>query len=240
MAARRKRRTVRRVHRRKRTGMKRAAPRRRTRTRSRRRRNWAVAGPVVPLVNPHRRRSRRRRSNPVRRRRHHMRRNPAFLGLALPSLKTVGYGALGFAAPSVVSSLLMQFAPSLLQTTSSLGVAGKYLTRIGSVLGVAYLVKKFGGDHHAVLIGGAVNVVLTGMNDFMPGLLPANPLAMYVPATASLPSPGARMSGYVPTRPGMRGPATNFPRIPKPAPFTAGRGYGTSVGMGIPSRYYRM
>jgi hypothetical protein len=79
-----------------------------------------------------------------------------------------------------------------------MGIAGKYLVKIGSVLGLAWLTRRFVGSNEAnmVLIGGATNVALTAVNDFAPGFLPANPLATYVPT----------MQAYVPTNmQGMRG-----------------------------------
>jgi len=78
--------------------------------------------------------------------------------------------------------------------TTSMGIAGKYLVKIGSVLGLAWLTRRFVGSNEAamVMVGGGVNIALTAVNDFAPGFLPANPLATYLPN---------QMSSYV----GMRG-----------------------------------
>lgn len=206
MAVRRRRRTTRRrgrkraaprVHRR----VRRAAPRRR----SRRRRNWAVPG-VVTAVNPRRRRRSRRMSNP--RRRHHRRRNPGFLsgGIAGFHIKSVVFAGIGFAGPSLVSGFLNSTVPSVMQQTTNLGIAGKYLVKIGSVLGLAWLTRRFVGSSEAqmVMVGGGANVALSLVNDFAPGILPANPLGMYLPTV--FPAAGARggMNAYVGLR-GMRG-----------------------------------
>jgi len=218
MAVRRRRRTHRR-------GRKRAAPRihrrvrRAPRRRSRRRRNWAVPGMVTSINPRRRRRSRRRMSNP--RRHHRRRRNPGFLsgGIAGFPIKSVLFAGVGFAGPSLVSGFLNSTIPSVMQQTTNLGIAGKYLVKIGSVLGLAWLTRRFVGSNeaHMVMIGGGANVALSLDNDFAPGILPANPLGMYLPTV--FPAAGARggMQAYVPLR-GMRGPvspiatASAFPR----------------------------
>lgn len=199
MAVRRKKRSTRR------RGRKAAAPRRRRTTvrrsprrrSTRRRRNWIASGMVVP-PNPRRRRSHRRHANPKRR--HHRRhRNPALFGLTIPPVKTVLFAGVGFVGPSFVSGLLNSFAPSIVQQVTQLGVAGKYVMKIGSIALLAWATKKFvgAGEAMAVAIGGGANVAISLVNDFAPGILPANPLAMYVP--------NRTMQAYVPTRGNLRG-----------------------------------
>jgi len=80
---------------------------------------------------------------------------------------------------------------------TSLGVAGKYLVKIGSVLGLAWVVRRFVGSNESnmVLLGGAVNVVMTAVNDFSPNLLPANPLSTYIPTSMNSYVPMSGMSG---------------------------------------------
>jgi hypothetical protein len=170
--------------------------RKRAPARKRRRRNWAVAGSVVPM-NPPRRRRRtysskrryrmggrlgRRHHNPVRRRR----RNPGFLsGFGMPPVKSVIFAGIGFAGPSIVSGFLTSTFPTVMQQTTSLGVAGKYIVKIGSILGLSWLTRRFVGssEAHMVMVGGGANIVLSLVNDFAPnnGLIPANPLGMYLP-----------------------------------------------------------
>jgi hypothetical protein len=187
-------------------GRKRAAPRRRRRVsttphrrRSRRRRNWAVAGSVVPM-NPPRRRS-RRRANPHRR--HHRRRNPGLFSMAgIPPVKSVLFAGLGFAGPSLVSGFLISTFPSIMQQTTNLGVAGKYIVKIGSILGLSWLTRRFVGSNeaHMVMIGGGANIALSLVNDFAPGMLPANPLSMYLPTIFPTMQQQAGMRSYVPLR----------------------------------------
>jgi hypothetical protein len=187
-------------------GRKRAAPRRRRRVsttphrrRSRRRRNWAVAGSVVPM-NPPRRRS-RRRANPHRR--HHRRRNPGLFSMAgIPPVKSVLFAGLGFAGPSLVSGFLISTFPSIMQQTTNLGVAGKYIVKIGSILGLSWLTRRFVGSNeaHMVMIGGGANIALSLVNDFAPGMLPANPLGMYLPTIFPTMQQQAGMRSYVPLR----------------------------------------
>jgi hypothetical protein len=212
-----------------------ANPRRRRRT-HRRRRNWMVSGAVTPFTNPRRRR-RSRRHNRIHHRRRHARRNPAFLGFSLPPLKSVLFAGVGFAGPSMVSGFLSSTFPTVMSQTTSMGVAGKYLVKIGSVLGLAWLTKRFVGHNEAsmVMVGGAANVVLSLANDFAPGFLPANPLSAYVPTSM------AGMQSYVGLR-GMRGGlAANVP-LSRGAGLVINRNAGVSRNGsygGVAQRFFR-
>jgi hypothetical protein len=241
MAVRRRKRTT---HRRR--GRKRAAPRvhrrrnvsrRKYRTRSPRRRNWAVSGMVSP-INPRRRRRGRRMSNP--RRHHRRRRNPGFLsgGIAGFPLKSVLFTGIGFAGPSMVSGFLNSTFPSVMQTTTNLGIAGKYLVKIGSVLGLAWLTRRFVGSNeaHMVMIGGGANVALSLVNDFAPGILPANPLGMYLPTVFPTMQQSAGMRAYVPMR-GMRGVTSLNTPAAFPSFTTTGRS-SPAIG-GVAARFKR-
>ncbi len=174
------------------------APARKRRT-ARRRKNWVSPGLVV-AANPRRRRSSARRRNPVHHRRHRRHHNPAFLGLSIPPLKSVLFGGIGFAGPSLVSGFVTSMAPTVMQTVTSWGMAGKYAIKVGSVLGLSWLTRRFVGvqESNMVLIGGGINVAMTLVNDFVPGILPANPLAMYIPTRQG-------MQSYVPVRAQLRG-----------------------------------
>jgi hypothetical protein len=198
-----KRKGVRMAKRRKRTVITRrrkaAAPRvhrRKSSSRRRRSKNWLVSGSVVP-VNPRRRRRSSRRRNPTvksRKRRRH--RNP----FGIP-IKSIVFAGIGFAGPSFVSGFLSSQFPSVMQSTTNLGVMGKYVVKIGSILGLSWLAKRFAGSSEAqmVLIGGGANIALSLIQDFQPGLLPANPLGTYIPTQAPMMTKGG-MSGYVPMR----------------------------------------
>jgi hypothetical protein len=196
-------------------GRKRAAPRRRRRAtaaprrRARRRRNWAVSGSVIPMNPPRRRRS-RRHANP--RRRHHRRRNPGlFSGFGMPPIKSVVFAGIGFAGPSIVSGFLTSTFPTVMQSTTSLGIAGKYLVKIGSIMGLSWLTRRFVGSNeaHMVMVGGGANIVLSLVNDFAPnnGLIPANPLGMYLPNIFPTMQTQAGMRSYV----GLKGLAAGRP-----------------------------
>jgi hypothetical protein len=219
-----------RVHRR----VRRAAPRRR----SRRRRNWAVSGMVTP-INPRRRHRRSRRmSNP--RRRHHRRRNPGFLsgGIAGFPIKSVLFTGIGFAGPSMVSGFLNSTFPSVMQQTTNLGIAGKYLVKIGSVLGLAWLTRRFVGSNeaHMVMIGGGANIALTLVNDFAPGVFPANPLGTYLPTVFPSMQQQAGMRAYVPMR-GLRG-VTSL-NTPAAFPSFTSTGRGSPAIGGVAARFKR-
>lgn len=178
---------------------------RRTRrsTRRRARRNpYPVAGIAL---NPRRRRrtkrstaGRRRRAyarNPRRivrrRRRSGFRRNPAFLGISLPPLQSVIFAGVGFIAPPVVEGFLSQWLPAEIQTST----IGKYAIKIGSVLGLSFLVKQVMGAEQAkmVAIGGGAYVIHSAINDFAPGILPAG-MGAYVPSNGM----GAYVNGNQP------------------------------------------
>lgn len=120
--------------------------------------------------------------------------------MALPSLKTVAFGAVGFVGPSMISSTLTTAVPSLMTSITSMGIAGKYIVKAGSVALLTWLTKRFVGANEAsaVAIGGGVNIAVSLVNDFVPGILPANPLSMYVPTPAG-------MKAYVPINPGLKG-----------------------------------
>jgi hypothetical protein len=196
-----------------------------------------VAGSVIPAVNPRRRRRSARR-NRVHHRRRHARRNPAFLGFQLPGFKSVLFAGVGFAGPALVSGFLTTTFPTVMQQTTNLGIAGKYLVKIGSVLGLAWLTRRFVGSNEAsmVMIGGGVNIALTAVNDFAPGFLPANPLSTYIP-TSPVGMPGMGMGAYVglngqPALSGMRGMrgmrGLNAPYFPMGTAASFGTTYGSA------------
>lgn len=216
-------------------GKKSNPPRRRRRMRK----NWVNTG-AVSAVNPRRR---RHRKNAPRRHHRRHRRNPSVMGFHIPPVRTVAFGALGFASPPLVQGFLTSLAPSVMQTAMSAGMVGKYAVKVGSVALTSWLVRRFVsvGDGNAVAIGGAINVGLSLVNDFAPGFLPANPLSMYVPVR-----PGVR--AYVPVRPGLRAVSprggtvvaahgiSNHPGLPSAAPF---RNLQTSGPFGSALRYQR-
>jgi hypothetical protein len=229
-----------------RRGRKHNAVRRRRRSnppRRRARRNWISAGMVLP---PNPRRKHHRRTNPHRRR--HRRSNPALLGMAFPSMKQIGFGVVGFAGPSFVSGFLTSTFPTVMQSLPG-GTLGKYIVKGASIFGLQWLTRRFIGraEAYAVTFGGALNIGMSLIQDFAPGILPANPLAMYIPRNAG-------MHAYVPVRRGLHaanvpgtalpgreyapGTVTNF--IPTAAPFTPQRGFQNRAGIGgVPSRYQR-
>lgn len=159
------------------TGRKNSPPRRR---RNKARRNFPTAGLVF---NP-RRRHRRTSSNPRRRRyvmrnprhhRRHARRNPAVLGVALPPLSMIAWGAGGFIATPMVERFVNSFLPASV-TGSTLG---RYAVKIGAALGLTYLAKMVLGNKEAfpVAMGGSLYVVVSAVNEFAPQLTGATTTA---------------------------------------------------------------
>lgn len=109
--------------------------------------------------------------NPRRRRGHRRaRRNPAVLGVALPPMHMIAYGAGGFIAPPMIEGWANQFLPASL--TGS--VLGRYAVKIGAVLGLTYLVKTLLSAKEAfpVALGGSLYVVVSAVNEFVPQLIP--------------------------------------------------------------------
>lgn len=151
---------------------------------SRRRRARRNPFPVAGIaVNPRRRRRRtytmRRNkrgvyaaTNPRRRKRYgrrRARRNPAVLGVMLPPIQMIAWGAAGFLAPPMVEAQLNKFLPAEI-TGNTLG---RYAVKIGSVIGLTWLTKAVLGTKEAfpVALGGSLYVVVSAVNEFAPQLV---------------------------------------------------------------------
>lgn len=161
--------------------------------RKRARRNPIPGGGL--MINPrtyHMKRNKRgvyvhhkRKHNPKRR---HARRNPAFLGVALPPINMIAWGAGGFIGTPMVESYINRFMPA--EVTSS--VLGRYAVKIGTVLGLTYLVKHVLSAKEAfpVALGGSLYVVTSAVNEFVPQLTAA-------PAPTTTPTVKAYRSGMI-------------------------------------------
>jgi hypothetical protein len=108
--------------------------------------------------------------NPKHRRRH-ARRNPAFLGVALPPIGMIAWGAGGFIGVPMAEGYVNRFLPA--EVTSS--VLGRYAVKIGITLGLTYLVKHVLSAKEAfpVALGGSLYVVTSAINEFVPQLTQA-------------------------------------------------------------------
>jgi hypothetical protein len=117
--------------------------------------------------------------NPKHRRR--ARRNPAVLGVALPPINMIAWGAGGFIGVPMAEGYLTRFLPAEITTS----VLGRYAVKIGTVLGLTYLVKHVLSAKEAfpVALGGSLYVVTTAINEFIPQLTQA-------------PSPSPAVSAY--------------------------------------------
>lgn len=121
--------------------------------------------------NPRRRRyavSRRRRNEPNPRRRR-SRRNPALLGVTLPPVNMILWGAGGFIVPPMVEGFVNRFLP--VEVTSS--VLGRYAVKIASVLGLTWLTKTVMSTKEAfpVALGGSLYIVVSAVNEFIPQIV---------------------------------------------------------------------
>lgn len=131
-------------------------PRRRRRTYNMKRNKRGVYA-----YNPRRKRYGRRRA----------RRNPAVLGVALPPINMIAWGAGGFIGVPMAEGYLARFLPAEITTS----VLGRYAVKIGTVLGLTYLVKHVLGAKEAfpVALGGSLYVVTSAINEFVPQLTQA-------------------------------------------------------------------
>lgn len=106
-----------------------------------------------------------------RRRRHERRRarrNPAFLGVALPPMNMILWGAGGFIGTPMAENFLARFLPVEVMSNT----LGRYAVKIGTVLGLTYLVKHVLSPKEAfpVALGGTLYVVNSAVNEFLPQL----------------------------------------------------------------------
>lgn len=141
------------------------APRRKARRTTKR--NFPSAGLVF---NP--RRKRRAKHNPHHKRRtsrrHSIRRNPAILGVALPPIAMLAWGAGGFLAAPMLEGFVSKFVPA--QITGN--TLGRYAMKIASVLGLTWLTKTIMSNKEAfpVALGGSLYVIVSAVNEFVPQL----------------------------------------------------------------------
>lgn len=128
------------------------------------------------MLNPRKRTYHMRRNkrgaythNPKHRRK--ARRNPALLGVALPPINMIAWGAGGFVGTPMVESYINRFLPA--EVTGN--VLGRYAVKIGTVLGLTYLVKQVLSAKEAfpVALGGSLYVVTSAINEFVPQLTTA-------------------------------------------------------------------
>lgn len=142
------------------------APRRKTR-RAAKRNPFPSAGLVF---NPRRKRhSKRRRAVANPRRRHHRSRsNPAILGVTLPPITMLAWGAGGFLAVPMLEGFVTKFLPAEI-TANTLG---RYAMKVASVLGLTWLTKTIMSNKEAfpVALGGSLYVIVSAVNEFVPQL----------------------------------------------------------------------
>lgn len=132
--------------------------------------------------------NRRRRhslSNPRRR----YRRNPQLLGMQLPALQTVAWVGVGFVGTPILEGFVTSFMPTEFATST----LGKYVIRIGSLLGVSFAGRALLGKNQGnlIAIGGGVYLVTSLIKDFMPGVIPG--LGAAIPGIAAY---RTRLSAY--------------------------------------------
>jgi hypothetical protein len=92
------------------------------------------------------------------------------MGFQLPPLMPVVYAGAGFVTAPAVEGFLAGFLPT--EITSS--TIGKYVVRLGSVIGGTWLVRRFLGQNAATYygIGGGAYILTSAIKEFMPGVIP--------------------------------------------------------------------
>lgn len=155
--------------------------------------------------------------------RRHARRNPAILGVALPPINMIAWGAGGFIGTPMAEGYLMRFLPAEITTN----VLGRYAVKIGTVLGLTYLVKHVLSAKEAfpVALGGSLYVVTSAINEFVPQLTqapaPAPAVSAYrqgMIATGISAYRSGMIKGYAATNlaralPGLAQPSQMMPRF---------------------------
>lgn len=106
------------------------------------------------------------------------------MGISLPSVETMAYAGVGFLAPPFLESSVLPYLPAGIASNP----VGKYVFKLGSVLGVTFLAGRFLGRKAArsVAMGGGVYLLASAAMDFAPSLL--------APGT---PTPAAGMNAYI-------------------------------------------
>lgn len=164
--------------------------------------------------NPRKRHSSHRRKS--------ARRNPAILGVTLPPITMIAWGAGGFIAPPMVEGFVNKFLPAEVTTS----VLGRYAVKIASVLGLTYLVKTVLSAKEAfpVALGGSLYVVVSAVNEFAPQLTmapaPAPAVSAYrkgmiatgINAYRSGMIKGYSKPGLASAMPGLAQPSAMMPR----------------------------
>ena len=104
------------------------------------------------------------------------------MGLTVPPLKLVAYGAAGFVGTPLLEGFLTGFLPTSISGTT----IGKWATRIASGLGLMWLSKMALGKaaSMSIGIGSGIYIVTSAVREFMPTLLPAGTLSAYVTPTS--------------------------------------------------------
>ena len=131
------------------------------------------------MINPRRRRRKNPRVYHMRknrrgvyahnpRKRRGARRNPVFMGVALPPITMIAWGAGGFVGTPMVENYLVRFMPAEIMSNP----LGRYAVKIATVLGLTYLVKHVLSAKEAfpVALGGSLYVVTSAINEFVPQL----------------------------------------------------------------------
>lgn len=139
-----------------------------------------------PSVRHYARRASRAVSRSVR---HHGRRAAGAMGfLTLPPLQSVLYVGVGLAGTPLAEGFISGYLPASI-TGSTIG---KYAVRIGTVLGLSFLVKSLMGREQAklVAVGGGVYVAMSALRQFAPGMIPG--VSGYVGG-------GPMLNAYTPT-----------------------------------------
>lgn len=116
-------------------------------------------------------------------------RNPSIMGFQLPQISSVLYVGAGLLGTPAAEGFISGFLPASI-TGSTIG---KYAVKLGTVLGLTFLVKALMGNEKAKLvgIGGGAYIFVSAFKDFAPASIRA-----YIPGMGAYPVAGPTLSAY--------------------------------------------
>lgn len=162
------------------------------------------------------------------------------MGVGLPSVETMAYAGAGFLAPPFLEGFVLPYLPAGIVNNP----VGKYVFKLGSVLGVTYLANRFLGRKAArsVAMGGGVYILASAVLDFAPSLMaPGTPAVgggMNTTMNAYISAGPARslrgMRAYVPSS------GRSFTGMGAPASIAASSGNNSGAIGGTAARFRRV
>lgn len=104
------------------------------------------------------------------------------VGVRFPAFQTIAFGTAGFMGPPIIENYLTPYLPTQLTTSQW----GRYVTKLGSVIGLSWAAKSFAGTEAGIKVatGGAIYLAASVLNDFLPSITGTQPATSYYPRLA--------------------------------------------------------